>query len=108
MINTSPKDQEPVAQTYSFISEAVVRNAHGIHCRPSAIIVKEARLYEDTLIRIEANGGHANPCSAIELLSLGLDRGTRVRICVEGPNGEACAAKLASLFERQYDFPSRT
>jgi phosphotransferase system HPr (HPr) family protein len=89
-------------------AKAVIRNAAGIHCRPTAVIVKEARIFDtETISVIAPSGVHANPVSAIELLSLGLDQGAEVTIEVSGEQAEACCAKMVQLFETNFDFPPR-
>lgn len=85
---------------------AVVRNKAGIHCRPTAVIVKEARRFDDDIV-IEADTGAGDPKSAIELLALGLDKDTEVAIRAEGPTASACVQKLVELFGTDFDFPPR-
>jgi phosphocarrier protein HPr/phosphocarrier protein len=89
-------------------AKAVIRNAAGIHCRPTAVIVKEARAFEtETITVIASSGIHANPTSAIELLSLGLDQGAGITIEVTGERAETCCTKMVQLFETNFDFPPR-
>ncbi len=86
---------------------AVIRNNAGIHCRPSAVIVKEARGFNAEIVVRSSRGDTANPSSAIELLALGLDQGSEIEIQAKGPDAEPCCRRLAELFETQYDFPPR-
>ena len=86
--------------------KAVVQNEAGIHCRPSAILVKEGCSYDGEIL-VTAASGTCNLKSALELIMLGLERGTELNIRVEGPNEEAEAAKLVELFETHFDFPPR-
>lgn len=84
--------------------KAIIRNAAGIHCRPSAVIVTEAIAYEGE-VRVLCEAGKANLRSLLDLVSLGLEEGTPVRIQVTGPDEEAFCNKLVGLFEKHYDFP---
>lgn len=86
---------------------AVIRNNAGIHCRPSAVIVKEARSFNAEIEVRLSRGDKANPCSAIELLTLGLDQGTEIEIEAKGPDAETCCRRLVELFETEFDFPPR-
>ncbi len=86
---------------------AVVKNNAGIHCRPTAVIVKEARRFGNEIIVHAPDGTPADPTSAIELLALGLDKGSEVEIEVHGDEAEACCARLVELFETEFDFPPR-
>lgn len=106
MRNTIKKSDTDLQETVA-VREAVIHNAQGIHCRPTAAIVKRAREFEERIVVESANGHKANPCSAIELLSLGLDRGSHVRIRVEGPQADACADAMVALFETDFDFPPK-
>ena len=85
---------------------ATVRNAHGIHCRPSAVIIKALDGYAGKL-RVEAASGVTDLRSMLGLLTLGLECGKEVAITVDGPDEAATAAKLVELFEHHYDFPPR-
>jgi len=86
--------------------EATIRNGQGIHCRPSAVILKEVKGYEGE-ITIASGHGEARLESVMSLLGLGLDRGCRISIRVAGPEEEKMADKLVNLFEYDYDFPPR-
>jgi phosphocarrier protein len=85
---------------------ATIKNANGIHCRPSAVIIKEAQDYGGE-IRVTAASGEADLRSVISLLCLGLSEGTCITIRVSGPNEETFCARLVELFETPFDFPPR-
>ncbi len=89
-----------------FEAKAVVRNEAGIHCRPSAILVKEGSSYAGK-IRVIAESGTCDLTSALECIMLGLEKGAAVTIQVTGPDEEAYALKLVKLFETHFDFPPR-
>lgn len=85
---------------------ATIRNSAGIHCRPSAAIVKAINDYPGR-ISISAPGGTCDPRSIMGLLSLCLEAGTPVRVTVDGPDETATACKLVDLLETHFDFPTR-
>ncbi len=87
--------------------KAVIKNNAGIHCRPTAVIVKEARRYDNAISVISSDGMSADPTSAIELLALGLDKGSEVEVEVKGPAAQACCERMVELLETEYDFPPR-
>lgn len=89
-----------------FKAEAVVQNEAGIHCRPSAILVKEGCSYPGRIL-VSASSGTCDLTSALELIMLGLERGARVSIQVDGPDEERYGRKLVELFETHFDFPPR-
>jgi phosphotransferase system HPr (HPr) family protein len=82
---------------------ATIRNAMGIHCRPSATIVREARIFEGD-IEVIAPGGTCDPRSIMGLISLALTEGTIVTIRLSGSGSKEFAPKIVELFERHFDF----
>ncbi len=89
------------------IRKATIRNAHGIHCRPSAIIINECRPYAGTVMLSADGKGEITISSLLDLLSLGLQEGEPITITVDGPDDEQMADKMLELFERHFDFPPR-
>ena len=87
-----------------FETTAVVQNEAGIHCRPSAILVKEGTGYAGE-IRVTAESGTCTLTSALECIMLGLEKGAEVAIQVSGPDEETFGKKLSELFETHFDFP---
>jgi phosphocarrier protein len=86
------------------IREATIANAQGIHCRPSALIVKEFQGYPGT-IRISNDHGSCDVSSVMQLLSLEMQQGSQVKIEVKGENEAATADRLVELFQTHFDFP---
>lgn len=86
------------------IREAIITNSQGIHCRPSAVIVKELQGYSGQ-IRLSNDHGACDISSVMQLLSLELQPGTKVQIEVEGDQEETVADRLVELLEAHYDFP---
>ena len=86
------------------VRHATIANSQGIHCRPSAVIVKEFMGYPGT-IRISNGKGSCDVSSVMQLLSLELHLGSKVKIEVEGENEVAVADRLVELFQTHFDFP---
>ena len=86
------------------IKHAIVANAQGIHCRPSALIVKEFQGYPGK-IRISNDHGSCDVSSVMQLLSLEMHQGNKVKIEVMGDNEAAVADRLVELFQTHFDFP---
>lgn len=87
-----------------FEATAVIQNAHGIHCRPSAVILKAVGAYPGT-IRVQAAAGDCDLRSVLGLISLGLECGASVHIQVQGPDEARMGRRLVELFETAFDFP---
>ena len=84
--------------------KAVIQNAAGIHCRPTAEIVKASVEY-DGIVTVIAKSGSCELGSALELLMLGLEQGTEITLQIDGPDEEAAADQFKKLFETNFDFP---
>ena len=84
--------------------QAIIANSQGIHCRPSAVIVKEFMGYPGT-IRISNDHGSCDVSSVMQLLSLEMHQGSKVKIEVMGENEVATADRLVELFQTHFDFP---
>ena len=85
---------------------ATIRNAQGIHCRPSAAIVKEA-MKMGSSITLTSDEGSCDACSIMGILSLGLHEGMEVEVAVEGGDEERVAQRMVELLETRFDFPPR-
>ncbi len=86
--------------------QATIKNMNGIHCRPSAEIVNAVKPYTGA-ISVNADTGESDLRSVLGLVSLGLEPGFTVTICVDGPDEEAQCQKLVDLFEKHYDYPPK-
>lgn len=83
---------------------ATVRNEQGIHCRPAANIILEAKEFEGEL-KVTGEYGECDLRNAMDLIMLALGKGSEVTIQVDGPGEEAFCEKLIGLFEFNFDFP---
>jgi len=79
--------------------DAVIDNPSGLHARPAAMFVKTAARYRaDVRVTDLTSGkGPASAASLIALMSLGVNRGAKVRIEATGPDAEAVARELKEL-----------
>jgi len=83
--------------------QATIQNEHGIHCRPTALIIRAIGDYTGR-IEVICENRRSNPRSMLGLMSLGLAKGTDITIEVEGPDEQAMADKMKELFETHFDF----
>ncbi len=86
------------------IRYATIANSQGIHCRPSALIVKEFIGYTGQ-IWISNDFGSCDVSSVMQLLSLEMNMGSKVKIEVSGENEAAIADRLVTLLQTHFDFP---
>ncbi|KAF5071651.1 HPr family phosphocarrier protein [Proteiniclasticum sp. QWL-01] len=78
--------------------EVTVKNPTGLHARPATLLVKRASTYKSD-VSIEFNGKKANVKSLIGVLSLGVVKGSIIKVVTSGEDEEKAAEELASLIE---------
>ncbi|GGP40275.1 MULTISPECIES: HPr family phosphocarrier protein [Shewanella] len=69
---------------------------HGIHTRPAALLVKEAKAFSCDVM-VECNGKQASAKSLFKLQTLGLYQGVSVTVFATGEQAQAAVDKIASL-----------
>ncbi len=79
-----------------------VTNPHGLHARPSVIIVKTVRKY-DAQVTIHRNGQSVDAASILDLLSLGATQGTELLLSAKGRQANEVIEALAQLFDAEFE-----
>ncbi|MBT1446035.1 HPr family phosphocarrier protein [Shewanella sp. JM162201] len=74
----------------------IITAPHGIHTRPAALLVKEAKSF-DCDVLVECNGKQASAKSLFKLQTLGLYQGVSVRVFAQGPQAEEAVEKVSAL-----------
>ena len=82
--------------------ELVINNSQGLHARPAAIFVQIANTF-DSSIKIEKEGEIVDGKSIIAILSLGVSKGTKVKLIAEGADSERAFMDLKSFLEGDND-----
>lgn len=83
---------------------ATIRNADGIHCRPSVVIVKAMENYEGE-IEVRNEVGSTDLRSVMSLMAMGLRQEDAISIRVTGPDEGGVCRQVVELFETHFDFP---
>jgi len=85
-------------------------NKAGIHCRPSSVILNTIlqKYPLHTFVVTNSSGEEAEVNSILNLITLGLICGDKVKLQVSGPDEEKAIAEIGDLFENEFDFPPRT
>ena len=76
--------------------EVTIVPEEGLHARPAAEFVKEAKNYNSD-IKVIKDGKEANAKSSLSLMGLGAAQGDELTIRAEGEDEEAAAEALADL-----------
>lgn len=69
---------------------------HGIHTRPAALLVKEAKTFSCDVL-VECNGKQASAKSLFKLQTLGLYHGVTVRVFADGEDAQDAVEKVSTL-----------
>lgn len=73
--------------------ESTISNLNGVHCRVAERLINLIDQYEST-VQIIDQGRPVDCTSILELLSLALVRGSRVRFTARGPDADQVAAAV--------------
>lgn len=83
--------------------ELDVRNEHGLHARPAALFVQiAARFASSVTLRnlSRGEGRTVNAKSIMEVLTAGVDQGSRIELTIEGDDAVQAGQALRDLIER--------
>jgi len=69
---------------------------HGIHTRPAALLVKEAKSFDCDVI-VECNGKQASAKSLFKLQTLGLYQGVEVTVMAQGEQAQQAVERVSEL-----------
>lgn len=79
-----------------FQKEVTITAPNGLHTRPAAQLVKEAKAFTSD-ITISSNGKSASAKSLFKLQTLGLTQGTVISISAEGEDEQQAVEHLVKL-----------
>ena len=83
------------------VREVVIHNESGLHARPATLFVYNARKFESK-IAIEKEGKQVNGKSVLLVLSLGIAKGTKIKIMANGSDEEKALSTLINLIENDF------
>lgn len=78
-----------------------VQNTTGLHARPAATFVRTASKFKSS-ITIEKDDKQANAKSILFLLSLGVAKGSMVKITAVGEDEEQAVTELVELIQSKF------
>jgi phosphotransferase system HPr (HPr) family protein len=82
--------------------QIVVNKTHGLHARPATIFVQMANKFNSSVM-VEKDGEAVDGKSIIAILSLGVNRGMKVKLVVEGDDATDTMNDLKSFLEGEDD-----
>ena len=78
-----------------------ITEASGLHARPAAKLAAIARTARHR-VWIEANGEKVDAASTLDILSLGCNFGTNIRILIENPSDENVLKEILFFIESKF------
>ena len=82
-------------------STVTVNNEQGLHLRPADLFVRRANEFE-CAVALEKDGNRVDGKSILEIVTLGAECGSQVRITTHGPDAEEAMEALVELVERGF------
>jgi phosphocarrier protein HPr len=82
--------------------QLVIQNEQGFHVRPAQIFTDKANEFKSTIKVRSESGEEADATSMLELMTLGLVKGTSITLEAEGPDQQEAIEALAGLIESKF------
>jgi len=82
--------------------QIVVNKIHGLHARPATIFVQMANKFNSS-VTVEKDGEAVDGKSIIAILSLGVNKGMKIKLVVEGDDAADTMNDLRSFLEGEND-----
>ena len=83
-----------------FSKDAQVQNQVGLHARPATFFIQKANEFKSS-IWVEKEDRRVNAKSLLGILSLGIIKGTEIKIIADGVDEEAAVSSLVNLVENE-------
>ncbi len=82
------------------IKEITMINPQGLHARPAAMFVQIASKFSSN-VTIHKGNDKINGKSIMGLLTLGLQKGTAIKLEIDGSDAEEACQEIVTLLSRQ-------
>ncbi len=83
-----------------YSKEVTVTNSVGLHARPATFFIQKSNEFKSS-IWVEKGDRRINAKSLLGILSLGIIKGTEIKIIADGVDEEAAVSSLANLIENE-------
>ena len=82
--------------------DLVVKNAHGLHARTAAALVKTANAFKSDVL-FEKDGQSVNGKSIMGVLMLAAGQGSTIRVVIEGEDSVSALTAIEALFHAGFN-----
>ena len=83
-----------------YSKEVAVLNSVGLHARPATFFIQKSNEFKSS-IWVEKGDRRINAKSLLGILSLGIIKGTEIKIIADGVDEEAAVSSLVNLIENE-------
>lgn len=83
-----------------YSKEVTVTNSVGLHARPATFFIQKSNEFKSS-IWVEKGDRRINAKSLLGILSLGIIKGTQIKIIADGVDEEAAVSSLLNLIENE-------
>lgn len=83
-----------------YSKEVTVTNSVGLHARPATFFIQKSNEFKSS-IWVEKGDRRINAKSLLGILSLGIVKGTTIKITADGVDEEAAVESLINLIENE-------
>ncbi len=83
-----------------YSKEVTVTNSVGLHARPATFFIQKSNEFKSS-IWVEKGDRRINAKSLLGILSLGIIKGTQIKITADGVDEEAAVSSLINLIENE-------
>ncbi|MGF1694642.1 fused PTS fructose transporter subunit IIA/HPr protein [Vibrio lamellibrachiae] len=82
-------------------AEFKIKNAHGLHARPGAMLVAEAKKFESTIkvANLDGDSAQVNAKSLMKVISLGVKHGYTLKFTADGHDAKQAIASIGKAIE---------
>ena len=96
---TSTASAAPSVAAGSVVGTFTIRNEHGLHARPSAILVNEVKKFTSkiTVVNLTRGGASVNAKSVMKIVAVGVTQGHRLRFVAEGNDAQAAMEAIGKV-----------
>ncbi|MCA6998604.1 fused PTS fructose transporter subunit IIA/HPr protein [Dickeya solani] len=94
-------EEEEEEESNALAAEFTVRNEHGLHARPGAMLVNVIKQFssEITVANLDGTGKPANGRSLMKVVALGIKSGHRLRFTANGSDAEAALKAIGDAIQ---------
>ena len=84
-----------------FMKGTMVNNKVGLHARPATFFIQKANEFKSS-VWVEKDDRRVNAKSLLGVLSLGIVKGTAIKLIADGPDEEAAINALVDLINSEF------